>query len=157
MEIDLTVIFTPVEGSISNYYPIESGKSFCCGDFKITPYLMDHSAFDSYAFLVEADGKRLFYSGDFREHGRKPGVFKWFLEHAPEDIDVLLLEGTVLDRGLKGKGTGEFKSETEIENETMKLLKASENMTLLYFLTQNIDRLVSFYRASLKTGGIQTV
>ena len=115
---------------------------------------MDHSAFDSYAFLVEAEGKRIIYSGDFREHGRKPGVFRWFLEHAPEDIDVLLLEGTVLDRGLKGKGAGEFKSETEIEDETVKLLEAGKNMTLLYFSAQNIDRLVSFYRASLRTGKI---
>ena len=152
--IDLTVIFTPVRGSISNYHPIESGKSFRCGDFKITPYLMDHSAFDSYAFLVEAEGKRIIYSGDFREHGRKQKAFQWFLEHAPEDIDVLLLEGTVLDRGLKGKGAGEFKSETEIEDETVKLLEASEKMTLLYFSAQNIDRLVSFYRASLRTGKI---
>ena len=115
---------------------------------------MDHSAFDSYAFLVEADGKSLIYSGDFREHGRKQGAFRWFLEHAPEDIDVLLLEGTVLDRGLKGKGAGEFKSETEIEAETVRLLKEGKNMTLLYFSAQNIDRLVSFYRASLKTGKI---
>jgi len=152
--IDLTVIFTPVEGSILNYHPIKSGKSFCCGDFKITPYLMDHSAFDSYAFLVEADGKSLIYSGDFREHGRKPGVFRWFLEHAPEGIDVLLLEGTVLDRGLKGKGAGEFKSETEIEDETVRLLEEGKKMTLLYFSAQNIDRFVSFYRASLKMGKI---
>ena len=152
--IDLTVIFTPVEGSISNYHPIESGKSFCCGDFRITPYLMDYSAFDSYAFLVEAEGKSLIYSGDFREHGRKQKAFQWFLEHAPEDIDVLLLEGTVLDRGLKEKGAGEFKSETEIENETVKLLKEGKNMTLLYFSAQNIDLLVSFYRTSLKTGKI---
>lgn len=120
--IDLTVIFTPVEGSISNYHPIKSGKNFCCGDFKIMPYLMDHSAFDSYAFLVKADGNSLIYSGDFREHGRKQKAFQWFLDHAPEDIDVLLLEGTVLDRGLKGKGVEEFKSETEIEDETGKYL-----------------------------------
>ena len=152
--IDLTVIFSPVIGSISNYHPIESGKSFRCGDFKITPYLMDHSAFDSYAFLVEADGKRLIYSGDFREHGRKQKAFQWFLDNAPEDVDVLLLEGTVLDRGLKGKGAGEFKSETEIEDETVKLLGAGKKMTLLYFSAQNIDRLVSFYRASLRTGKI---
>ncbi|MDD5016266.1 MAG: hypothetical protein PHW73_14425 [Atribacterota bacterium] len=107
---------------------------------------MDHSAFDSYAFLVEADGKSLIYSGDFREHGRKQKAFQWFLDHAPEDVDVLLLEGTVLDRGLKGKGAGEFKSETEIEDETVRLLEAGKKMTLLYFSAQNIDRLVSFYR-----------
>ena len=152
--IDLTVIFTSIRGSISNYHPIASGKSFRCGDFKITPYLVDHSAFDSYAFLVEAEGKSLIYSGDFREHGRKQKAFQWFLDNAPEGIDVLLLEGTVLDRGLKGKGVREFKSETEIENETVRLLQAGKSMTLLYFSAQNIDRLVSFYRASLKTGKI---
>jgi ribonuclease J len=97
---------------------MESGKSFHCGDFKITPYLMDHSAFDSYAFLVEVDGKSLIYSGDFREHGRKQKAFQWFLDHAPENIEVLLLEGTVLDRGLKGEGIKEYKSETEIEDES---------------------------------------
>jgi ribonuclease J len=39
------------------------------------------------------------------------------LAHTPENIDVLLLEGTVLDRGLKGEGVKEFKSEAEIEDE----------------------------------------
>lgn len=148
--IDLTVIFTPVEGSILNDHYIKSGECFFCGDFKITPYLMDHSAFDSHAFLVEADGKSLIYSGDFREHGRKQGVFRWFLKHAPENTDALLLEGTVLDRGLKSEGVGEFKSETEIKNETVRLLETNKNMTLLYFSAQNIDRLVSFYRAALR-------
>ena len=119
--IDLTVIFTPVKGNILNYQYINSGESFSCSDFKITPYLMDHSAFDSHAFLIEADGKKVIYSGDFREHGRKPGVFKWFLDNAPEDVDALLLEGTVLKRGLKKGNLKEFKSETEIENETVRL------------------------------------
>jgi len=149
--IDLTVIFTPVKGNILNYQYINSGESFSCGDFKITPYLMDHSAFDSHAFLIEADGKKVIYSGDFREHGRKPGVFKWFLDNAPEDVDALLLEGTVLKRGLKKGNLKEFKSETEIENETVRLLEENKKMTFLYFLAQNIDRVVSFYRASLRT------
>ena len=43
------------------------------GPFHITPYLVDHSAFDAYALLVESDGRRVFYSGDFRAHGRKAG------------------------------------------------------------------------------------
>ena len=149
--IDLTVIFTPVKGNILNYQYINSGESFSCDDFKITPYLMDHSAFDSHAFLIEADGKKVIYSGDFREYGRKQGVFQWFLKHAPEDVDALLLEGTVLKRGLKKGSLKEFKSETEIENETVRLLEENKKMTLLYFSAQNIDRLVSFYRASLRT------
>ena len=38
------------------------------GPFTVTPYLVDHSAFDSYAVLVEVAGRRLFYSGDVRAH-----------------------------------------------------------------------------------------
>ena len=40
------------------------------GPFRVTPLLVDHSAFDAYALVVEAEGKRVFYSGDFRAHGR---------------------------------------------------------------------------------------
>ena len=152
--IDLTVMFTSVEGSISNYHSIQSGKVFNCGGFKITPFLMDHSAFDSYAFLIEADGKKLIYSGDFREHGRKGKAFQWFLKHAPENIDLFVLEGTVLDRKIAGKTICALKSEKEIENETVRLLKKDKKLTLLNFSAQNIDRLVSFYRASLRAGKI---
>lgn len=45
------------------------GKPIDIGVFKITPYLVDHSAYDAYSLLIEAEGKRLLYSGDFRAHG----------------------------------------------------------------------------------------
>ena len=41
--------------------------------FRLTPYLVDHSAFDAYALLIETDGASLFYSCDLRGHGRKHG------------------------------------------------------------------------------------
>lgn len=47
----------------------EAGKKFRIGDIDITPYVIDHSAFDSYMFLIEADGKRILHTGDFRTHG----------------------------------------------------------------------------------------
>jgi ribonuclease J len=49
------------------------------GPFTVTPYLVDHSTFDSYALLVEAGGRRLLYSGDLRAHGRKPGTVRRLL------------------------------------------------------------------------------
>jgi hypothetical protein len=39
---------------------------FEVGPFRITPFLNNHSTFDAYSFLVEADGRSLFYSADFR-------------------------------------------------------------------------------------------
>jgi hypothetical protein len=50
---------------------LEHGKSIQLGPFTILPRLVDHSGFDAYAMTVETGGKRLFYSGDLRAHGRK--------------------------------------------------------------------------------------
>ena len=86
----------------------EKEKTFQIGDISITPYWADHSAFDAYSFFIEANGKNLFYSGDFRAHGRKSGVFYWFTNNAPQNIDYLLLEGTTIGRANKP-----FKSETK--------------------------------------------
>src|SRR5580704_1216654 len=64
------------------------------GAFTVTPYLADHSAFDAYSLLVEADGRRLFYSGDIRGHGRKARLFERLIDDPPSSVDVLLCEGT---------------------------------------------------------------
>ena len=39
------------------------------GGITVTPLFVDHSAFDAYMFIVEADGKRVLHTGDFRGHG----------------------------------------------------------------------------------------
>ena len=45
------------------------GHSFSIGPFKIMPVTTDHSAFDAYAFKIEAGGVSVFHTGDFRTHG----------------------------------------------------------------------------------------
>lgn len=35
----------------------------------VTPYWVSHSAFDSYMFKIECEGKTLLHTGDFRSHG----------------------------------------------------------------------------------------
>jgi ribonuclease J len=141
--IDLTIVFTPLEGEIYNANYLNSGMPFNCGDFKITPYLMDHSAFDSYAFLIEADGKKIVYSGDFREHGRKTKAFYWFLYNCPKDVDAILLEGTMF-----GRQDESILSEQALEQKAIEIIRANDNITMIYCSGQNIDRLVSFYKAT---------
>jgi len=126
-----------------------SGKAITIGPFVVTPYLVDHSAYDAYALLVEADGERLFYSGDFRGHGRKAGLFEKLLTHPPRDIDVLLMEGTVIGRD----GSGDpFPTESELEERFAERFAAAEGTSLVWTSAQNIDRLVTLYRAALRTG-----
>lgn len=145
--IEITNIFTNQDWTIPKPQHFQSGKSFFIGDIEITPYLMDHSAFDAYAFLIKADGKSLFYSGDFRIHGRKIRAFDWFSYNAEKNIDYLLLEGTTIGRANK-----KFPTESEIEGEFVDTFKESKGINLIYTSGQNIDRIVSIYRACKRTG-----
>lgn len=67
---------------------LADGQPLQLGRFKVTPFLVDHSAFDAHAVLVEADGRRLFYTGDLRAHGRKPGTFQRLLDRPPMRMSV---------------------------------------------------------------------
>jgi ribonuclease J len=145
-------LFTSQDIRIENFHYYERVKAFQIGDISITPFWADHSAFDSYSFLVEAQGKSIFYSGDFRSHGRKANAFRWFTHNAPQNVDYLLLEGTTIGR------TGKpFKTETEIENELVEIFQHQNKTNLIYTSGQNIDRIVSVYRACIRTNKILVV
>lgn len=66
--------------------------------FRVYPYLMDHSSPEAFAFVVEADGKRVFYSGDFRSTGWKGKLYYKLLKEPPTNIDLFLTEGTMVER-----------------------------------------------------------
>lgn len=142
--ININTIFTKAACNLVNVSHFEKSVSFKIGDFTITPYWADHSAFDAYSFLIQAEGKSVFYSGDFRGHGRKSKVFQWFTHNAPENIDVLLMEGTTM-----GRPQVLFKTESEIERQLTDLFNQSKIPVVMYTSGQNIDRLVSVYRACM--------
>ena len=150
--IELNNIFTSQDIVIDNYSYFEKGKLFKIGDIAITPFWADHSAFDAYSFLVEADGKSIFYSGDFRNHGRKAKAFKWFTHNAPKNVDYLLIEGTTIGRESKP-----FKTESELEFDFVDAFKQQGKINLVYTSGQNIDRLVSLYRACIRADKIFVV
>jgi ribonuclease J len=120
------------------------------GAFTVTPFLVDHSGFDSYSLLIEAEGKRLFYSGDFRGHGRKANLFKRLLDHPPLPIDVLLCEGTHIRR--EQATDEEPRSELDVELSLAKTMNETTGAACVISSAQNIDRLVSVYRASKRAG-----
>lgn len=119
------------------------------GCFSVTPYLVDHSAYDSYALKIESNGKSLFYSGDFRAHGRKAVLFDRLIATPPKDIDVLLMEGSSFGRISEEQ---RFKTEKDIEEDLVELLSRTDGLGLIHTSGQNIDRIVSIFRASKRTG-----
>lgn len=133
----------------SNTLELQNKKIVSLGPFAITPYLMDHSAYDAYGFLVEADGKRVFYTGDFRGHGRKGKLLDKLIQHPPRNIDVLLMEGSTLGRtGVDSV----YPSEDDLERDLIHQFNAVKGLTLIWTSGQNIDRLVTIYKACRKTG-----
>ncbi len=120
------------------------------GPFRVTPFAADHSATDAYSLLVEADDQRLFYTGDFRGHGRHHARFDELLQKPPRDVDALLMEGTHVraDGTVQPRGV----SERDVRHLFEDTLRYSEGPVLAAFSAQNLDRLCGVYEACVAVG-----
>ena len=76
----------------------ESPSPITIGDIRVTPFFTCHSIYDAHMFLVEADGKRIWHTGDYRQHGYMGKALFPMLRRYATDIDVLITEGTMLKR-----------------------------------------------------------
>jgi ribonuclease J len=147
--LDASRIFFPDTINFQNKIFLYHKVPVKFGPFKITPYLVDHSAYDAYALLVEAGGKQIFYSGDFRSHGRKSKLFKKLTANPPENIDVLLMEGSTIGRH---HDDCIYPTERDLEAAFQKKIDGAKSLILVWASGQNIDRLVTLYKACRKTG-----
>jgi ribonuclease J len=146
--INATKIFIDLPLLKGNYKTIKPWQTFTIADtFKIKSFLTDHSTPESFSFLIEADGKRVFYSGDFRATGRKKIVFDKIVEAPPKDIDLLLIEGTMVERA-----NHIYLTEESVEEGIYNVIKNQKNVSFVISSAQNIDRLISIIRACKKTG-----
>ena len=126
---------------------LEHKKPIAIGDITVTPYLCDHSAFDSYMLLCEADGESILYTGDFRGNGRKP--YDWLLSELPGKVDKLICEGTTLSRDGYVAVT-----EQELEEQAVQLFRQRTGPVFVLQSSMNIDRIVTMYRATKRSGRI---
>jgi ribonuclease J len=137
--------FNEIDQDLSGVKPLKSWEEIPVGGFKITPHLADHAGFDARGFLVEADGRRLFYTGDFRGHGRKSIVFDTMIERPIENVDYVVTEGTLIE-----EGESELKTEEDVQNEIARLIRQTRGIVFIAYSAQNIDRIVSIYNACSK-------
>ena len=118
---------------------------FSIGPFAVTPMLTDHSAFDAYMLLIEADGKRILYTGDFRRHGRKSVLVDQMMAKPPAGIDVLIIEGTNLG------SEKPVMTEEQLEEDFVDLFNRTKGRVFVSWSGQNIDRAVTLFRAARRT------
>ena len=147
--IEVSNVFLNTEVDLRPVRQLAMWKPAVLDGFRVTPYLMDHSAPDAAAFLVEADDQKLFYSGDFRGHGRKKILLERLVRSPVRDVDCLLMEGTML-----GRTEGAYRNEDEVEEAIRDLILSSCSYTFVFASSQNLDRLVSVYRAAKRSGAL---
>jgi ribonuclease J len=112
----------------------------------VTPFRVDHSSYDAYMFLIEAEGKRILHTGDFRAHGwTREGLWR-VAKKLIKKVDVLITEGTMLSRGDE-----EEYSEMDLFMDATDRMRDNRNIFILCSST-NIDSIASFYQAAQECG-----
>ncbi len=137
--------------TIASYNLLRDQQPLLIGDITITPYAMDHSACEAYAFEIEANGERVIYTGDFRRHGTKGNLFERFLRTVRRRPDALITEGTNLGRG------SDCLHELKLRKELAGICRETEGPVLVSVSSENIDRLCSLYSAAKQSGRIMVV
>ena len=121
-----------------------AGRAFPIGPFIIMPITVDHSAFDAYAFKIEANKVSVFHTGDFRTHGFRSGKLKEVIEKYVGKVDYMVSEATNVNR-----------APTAVEKESALQQRFEDSLNdrgghIVYVSSTNIDRIFSLYHAALK-------
>lgn len=127
-------------------HPLTPGTSVTLGDLRVTPFTVDHSAYNSCMFLVEGDGKRLLHTGDYRIHGFRGKAVLPVLEKYVGQVDLLITEGTLLSRENETVLT-----EHDLFRKAKDYLRNYKNVFVLCAST-NIDRLAGLCSAAQAVG-----
>lgn len=118
-----------------------AGMPFLIGDIQITPFGIDHSAVDSYLFLIEADGKCILYTGDFRLHGVRGKTMDKILDRRIGKVDAIITEGTTVSR-TDGKNVTEWELQARVRNYLQQY-----KYVFVLCATTNLDRIFALARA----------
>lgn len=117
------------------------GKRFQIRDIFITPFSVDHSACDSYMFLIEADGKKILHTGDFRLHDFRGKAIPKILDKLIGKVDALIIEGTTLSRT-----DAKPMTERELQQKVKTYMEQYKYVFVLCAST-NLERICAFSKA----------
>jgi ribonuclease J len=131
-----------LKARLEKVHTFEPGKPFEIGEFKIMPITIDHSAFDAYAFKIEAAGVSVFHTGDFRTHGFRSGKFEKLIEQYVGKVNYIVCEGTNVARPNVA-----IKSEHALQQEFEQQF-CEHKINVVYVSSTNIDRLFALYHAA---------
>lgn len=126
------------------------------GDITITPIGVDHSAYDAYMFLIQADGKNVLYTGDYRAVEEVPETVQRVIGVAGK-LDVLITEGTNIRYGQQadGRTTGRIlQDEVMVEEEIVKVMESHDGTIFVLCSSTNEPRIRVIDAACKRAGRI---
>lgn len=119
----------------------QMAKKIPVGSITVTPFWIDHSAFDAYMFLIEAEGLRILHTGDFRLHGFRGHKTIPMLQKYVGQVDWVICEGTMLSRE-----TEIVLSERDIQQKARELMEQHPRVFVLCS-SMHIDRIAGLIHA----------
>lgn len=119
----------------------ESGVPIAVGEIRVTPYLVDDATFEGYLLLIEADGGKVLFTGDYRANGRKR--FEEMLNGLPEKVDLLICE-----RGVIAKEDVSLVTERDVEEKAAKLIEDKRGPVFILQDPTDFDRAASMFFAA---------
>lgn len=129
---------------VSNMHTFQANQKLYLGDIKVTPFFVSHSAYDAHMFLIEAEGKRILHTGDFRRHGFVSKKMTDVVQNYIGQVDVLIIEGTMLEREKA------VPTEADLSQEAEKLMNKYKYV-FVHCSSTDLERLAGFKNASKKS------
>ena len=170
----------------ANDFSLTDWRTFTTGDvveisgtdIRFMPVHVDHSVPAAYAFIIEAGGKKIAYTGDLRMHGRHPRMTEDFLGALKVNpIDALICEGThVAPEGADPEADlvahmesvfrqrmGESApaainlpcpTEEDVQAQLSQVIRSAAGLVLVEVAPVDLDRVFSVWRAACDAGRI---
>ncbi|CAE6485828.1 MBL fold metallo-hydrolase [Candidatus Nitrosotenuis uzonensis] len=124
----------------------ESNKKFNIDSIEVTPLPVDHSISGVHGFILATSEGMLANTADIRFHGRRTQDTEKFVEKCAESsLDLLLCEGTRINKT-------QSPTESDVENKVTEIVNDTEKLVICGYPTRDLDRLQSFYLAAKATG-----
>lgn len=121
-----------------------AGELFSFGEFNILPIVIDHSAFDAYAFSIEAKELKVFHTGDFRTHGFRSGKLPKVIDKYVGRADYVVCEATNISR------PDAIPMPEHLLQRGFSKAFTENKYNVVYVSSTNIDRLFGLYHAALR-------
>ena len=131
-----------IEAKTFRFGQVLEGKEF--GDVKITPYRVDHSAYNSTMFVITDEEETALYTGDFRDNGYTGGALIPTLKKIGK-VDYLITEGTNI-----GSKSHILEKEESLVEEFANIAREYKQVFVL-MSSSNIDRITTMLKACNQT------